>query len=109
MPIWKKWSKFTKENILKLPIERGAYELADKNKNKIDGGGSDSERSGVRGRLLSRLRLNNNPDARYFRVISAPLVRSGIGMEATLNKRHVKRYGEKPKDTKRVPHKYDIS
>jgi len=47
MPIQKKWSKFTRANILKLPNNRGVYELANKDKRIIDTGGSDDSSAGV--------------------------------------------------------------
>jgi len=56
MPVQKRWRRFTRENIEKLPNTRGVYEIAGKNKNIVYRGGSDSELSGVKGRLASYFR-----------------------------------------------------
>ena len=104
MPIRKRWSKFTLETIKKLPIERGSYEIASNNKRVIYIGKSDSELSGVRGRLLSHLRTNRFPTARYFRAVDAPLLVKGSSIEALLGNRYEKKHQRKPKYSKRLPH-----
>ena len=104
MPIRKRWFKFTLENVKKLPIERGAYELASNNKRLIYIGKSDSELSGVRGRLLSHLRTNKYPTATFFRFVDAPLLVKGSSIEALLGNRYDKKHHRKPKYNKRLPH-----
>lgn len=104
MPIRKRWSRFTRENVLKLPDNRGAYELANRDKRIIDTGGSDDFSVGVRGRLLSHLNKNKYPTARYFRCEFASFFKSGIKMEASHGKKFVKKHSRKPRYTKRLPH-----
>lgn len=106
MPIQKRWRKFTLANVKNLSNERGVYELASNNKRIIDIGGSDSPVEGIRGRLLSHLRSNKYPTARYFRVEFAPLLISGISMEALHGRKYVEKHGRKPKDTKALPRKH---
>ena len=103
MPIRKRWSSFTLENVKKLPNERGSYELGSNNKRVIYIGSSDSEVSGIRGRLLTHLRTNKFPTAKYFRVVYAPLLVKGTSIEALLGKRYANKHIKKPKYTKRLP------
>jgi hypothetical protein len=103
--IQKKWTRFTRENVKKLPNWRGAYELANAFKIVIDQGGSDSPISGIRGRLLSHLATGKYPTARYFRVEFVGFLNSGIGLEASHAKRFHDKYGRKPKYTERSPRK----
>ena len=100
--ISKRWTRFTLENVQRLPNRRGAYELANAAKRVIYQGGSDAI-SGVRGRLLSHLRNNEYTAARYFRVEHASLLTSGIGLEASHAAKFQKKHGRKPRYTKRSP------
>ena len=101
MPIQKRWTRFTVENVKKLPNERGAYELANNNKRIVDIGGSDSESTGVRGRLLSHLRTNKYPTARYFRAEFAGILRSGIGIEASHSRKYAEQHRRRPQHQRR--------
>lgn len=103
MPIHKKWSRFTEENVKKLPKETGVYELANKDKRNIDIGGSDGKTTKVRGRLLRHLSSNKYPTAKYFRCKFAGLLDSGIDMEAQESAKFQKKHGRKPRYTKRSP------
>lgn len=67
MPIRKRWTRFTEENVRKLSNDQGAHKLANKDKKIIDLGGSDSFTSDIRGRLMSHLRANKYYTAKYFR------------------------------------------
>jgi hypothetical protein len=104
MPIPKKWSKFTDENVKKLDKQRGTYELANRSKRTIDVGGSDGN-DGVRGRLMSHLRNNKYPTATYFRVQNAGIFDRGIELEASHSHKHQEKHGKKPRYTKRSPRK----
>lgn len=105
MPIKKKWTKFTLDNVKKMPNKRGAYELANATKRIIDQGGSDSPISGVRGRLISHLGENKYPTAKYFRCEFIDLFGSGITLEASHSKKFQEQHGRKPRYTKRSPRK----
>ncbi len=104
MPISKKWSKFNKSKVGELPMVRGVYELANRQKKQIDRGGSDAV-TGVRGRLLQRLGVKKPPTAKYFRYQAASWLDSGIDMEAEHAKRFRKKYRRDPRYTKRSPRK----
>jgi hypothetical protein len=105
MPIPKKWSKFTKDNVKKLDGSRGSYELANKDKRIIDIGGSDCGSGGCRNRLHSHLRGNKYPTAKFFRVHKADIFDSGISLEASHSVKYQRKTGKKPRYTKRSPKK----
>ena len=105
MPIPKKWSKFTKDNVSKLDGSRGSYELANREKRIIDIGGSDCGNGGCRNRLQSHLRENRYPTATYFRVHEANLFDSGISLESSHSAKYQQRTGRKPRYTQRSPKK----
>jgi hypothetical protein len=103
MPVQKRWSRFTRANVERLPNKEGMYELANAQKRIIDIGGSNTR---VKARLMSHLTSNKYPTARYFRceyVDAIFDIDSGVNREA----RHVKHFhqqrGRKPKYTKRSP------
>lgn len=100
MPIPKKWSKITPENIKKIPHKKGAYELGDKKKQIIDIGGSEVS---TRSRILKKIRTIKNPKPRHFRYQSAKTSGSGIKLEAKESDKYIKRAGKKPKHMKRSP------
>lgn len=104
MPIRKKWSEFTPENVSKLSNERGSYELANRQKRIVDIGGSDGK-GGVRSRLQQRLRDGKPPTAKYFRTEEAGLFSSGISSEASHSKKYQEQHGRKPRYTQRSPKK----
>jgi hypothetical protein len=103
MPIAKKWSKLTRDNINKLSDARGTYELANKDKRTIDIGGSDCGNGGCRSRLQSHLRNNKYPTAKYFRVQKADIFTRGIDLEASHSAKFQSQNGRKPRFTKRSP------
>lgn len=108
MPIRKRWTRFTRANVEKLPSNRGIYELGDQYGNVIDIGGSDS-RTGVRGRLITHLINKKYPNATYFRcllAIDGLFSPSGIRMEAEESQKFQKKHGKKPEHTKRSPKPY---
>ena len=104
MPVHKKWSKFTSDNVKKMGKERGAYEIANRDKKTIDIGGSDAK-SGVRGRLMSRLREEKPPTAKYFRTEKADTFTRGIDSEASHSDKYQDKHGKKPRYTQRSPRK----
>lgn len=106
MPIPKRWSRFTKDNIGRTPDEGGAYEIADRNRNIIYQGGS--ERS-IRVRLASHMRSKRCPGATYFRCSESYWIESGIDKEAKHSEKYQNQYGRKPKYTKRSPRTNDFS
>ena len=105
MPIRKRWSRFNLENVLELEDEPGVYGLANRGGRIIDTGGSDSS---VRDRLLSHLRNNKYPTAVYFRCQYAGFFDSGIQMEAIHAEKFRRKYGRKPRYTKRSPRRYSF-
>ena len=107
MPIPKKWSRFTRAKIRKIPGVRGVYELANQQKKQVDRGGSDAS-TGVRGRLLQRLRDKKPPTAKYFRYQAAAWLDSGIDMEAEHADRFRKKHGRDPRYTRRSPRKREL-
>jgi hypothetical protein len=104
VPIPKKWSLFNRENLSKVPEERGAYEIANKDKRIIDVGGSDGK-GGVHSRLTSRLREGKPPTAKYFRYEEVGIFDSGIDSEASHSKKYQQKHGRKPRYTQRSPKK----
>jgi hypothetical protein len=105
MPIPKKWSRFNKENVRKVPKEHGVYEIANSKKAIIDQGGSDAK-TGMRGRLSQRLRVKKPPTGKHFRFQTAGLFQTGIGLEAAHAEKYKKQHhGRKPPHTKRSPKK----
>ena len=67
MPIKKRWTKFTRANVEKIPEDKtGAYEIANKDQ-KIIYIGSSQARTGVRGRLINHIINNRFPSGKYFR------------------------------------------
>ncbi len=104
MPIQKKWSKLTPDNIKKLGNERGAYELANKQKKTIDIGGSDGK-GGIRSRLESRRREGKPPTATHFRAEKAGMFEIGISLEAKHSAKYQEKEGRKPRYTERSPKK----
>ena len=104
MAQWTVWKRYTREVIDKLPNRRGEYEIAARNKKVIANGSSDSEISGVRGRLIDRLIHNQNPTGYFFRCRYADWLTSGLDMEAKTVARHkAKRGDENLKDNTRSP------
>ena len=102
MPIRKRWTRFTPPNVRRIPDEPGAYELGNRDGRIIDNGGSDVS---VRDRLMTHLRTNKYPTARYFRYEIADFFESGIDLEASHGKKFQDKYGRKPRYTKRAPRK----
>jgi len=105
MPIPKKWSRFNRENVSKVPKVPGVYEIANQKKTTIDRGGSDAQ-TGVYGRLSQRLRNKKPPTGKHFRFQTAGLFQTGIGLEATHAEKFRKQHhGRNPRYTKRSPQK----
>lgn len=105
MPIRKRWSGFTLENVLRVRDKPGVYELANRSSRVINTGGSDSS---VSDRLLSHLRTNRYPTAVYFRCEYAGFFESGIQMEAIHSERFQKKHRRKPRYTKRSPRRHPL-
>jgi hypothetical protein len=104
MPIPKKWSRVSKNKINGIPKgERGAYELANREKRTIYQGGSDSSNVGVRSRLKSHIK--RLPTAKYYRYETAGIFDNGISMEASHSKKFQEKHGRKPRYTQRSPRK----
>ena len=104
MPQWTAWKRYTREVINKLPNRRGEYEIASRNKAAIANGSSDSELTGVKGRLMERLIHNRCPTGYFFRCRYADLSTNAIDMEAKTAARHKsQRVGKNLKDNKRSP------
>jgi hypothetical protein len=97
MPIRKKWSKLTDENLAKVSNRAGVYELADKNKKReIDIGKAEK----LNRRLKQKRKLRT--EAKYFRV-QERIFLSAKELEADHSKKFQEKHGRKPKDTKRSP------
>jgi hypothetical protein len=101
---WTDWKRFTREVIAKLPNRRGEYEIATRNKTAIANGSSDSELTGVKGRLMERLIHNRCPTGYWFRCRYANWTEDGVQMEAKTAARHKAKRGDKNlKNNKRSP------
>jgi len=108
MPVAKRWSRFTRDNVNRIPKGIcGIYEIANKNKVIIYRGSSDSQ-LGVKGRLTNHLLNRRFPSAMYFRYASTGFFETGLDMEARHTRRQILKTGKKPKRMKRVPHLRDI-
>ena len=104
MTQWTPWKRYTREVIDRLPNRRGEYEIAARNKVVIANGSSDSERTGVKGRLIERLIHDRCPTGYFFRCRYADWFTDGIDMEAKTAVRHkTKRGGKNLKDNMRSP------
>jgi hypothetical protein len=104
MPLWTRWKRFTREEISKLPIKRGEYEIAARNKIVVANGSSDSDITGVKGRLMERLIHNRCPTGYFFRCRYADFLTDGLSMEAkTAAKHKAKRGGKNLKYNQRSP------
>ena len=105
MAQWTTWKRFTREVITRLPNRRGEYEIAARNKAVVANGSSDSESSGVKGRLMERLIHNRCPTGYFFRCRYADWLTDGLDMEARTAARHKsRRGGDNLKYNKRSPH-----
>ena len=96
MPIKKRWSKLTPDNLGNVPDKPGVYELGNKKKQIIDIGGSDDS-------VKSRLQGKQPPSAKFFRYKAAKPSQSGIKMEAEEGAKFKEQQGGKPKHTRRLP------
>jgi hypothetical protein len=104
MAQWTAWKRYTREVIDRLPNRRGEYEIAARNKIKIANGSSDSELTGVKGRLMERLIHGRNPTGYFFRCRYADWSTNGLDLEARTAARHkTKRGGKNLKYNKRSP------
>jgi hypothetical protein len=104
MPVAKRWTRFTRENIEKLRNKEGVYELANAQKRIIYIGGSNVR---VKTRLMSHLISNKYPTARYFRCEYVDFIfdtDSGINREARHARCFLRQQLRKPKYSKRSPH-----
>jgi len=98
------WRPFNLTTVRRLRIRCGRYELASQNKTVVYHGGTDDERNGVRGRLITHLLNNKFPTAKFFRCEYTTFFdESGIEMEGRASQHFQKRYGRKSKYTKRSP------
>lgn len=109
MAAFSTWKRYNLETVRKLTRRRGMYEIASVNKTIIYRGGTDDEKNGVRGRLISHLLNNKFPTGRFFRTRYADFLGSGIEMEGRAAKKHVARKKSKPKYNKRSPRVDDFS
>ena len=103
MPVFTAWKHFNRSTIEALPNKRGMYEIACVNKTVIYRGGSDSDASGVKGRLINHLIHNKFPTARFFRCRWAGVWESGIELEGKAAAKHEAVHGKKPKYNPRSP------
>jgi hypothetical protein len=100
VPIQKKWSRYSGENLKKLRGTTGAYEVADKNKKPMDIGKGESS-GGVASRI--RAKKKKHPAIRYFRVEEESFLESATEKEARHAAAHLKKYGKRPLINKRSP------
>lgn len=103
MPAYTTWKRYNLETVRRLSRRCGMYEISSQNKTIIYRGGSDDERNGVRGRLITHLLNNKFPTGKFFRCKYADILESGIEIEGLASKRHVQRTKHKPKYNKRSP------
>lgn len=104
MPVEGRWYKFKPENVKLLAKGlRGIYDLGNIQKAIIDTGSSDSPNVGIRSRLLSHLRDNKYPTARYFRYRLAGAFDNPKDMEAYSILRHARKHKHTPKYVKKFP------
>jgi len=102
VPIKKKWSKYSKENLKKLGKTTGGYEVADKNKKHLGTGKSESPNVGVASRIKTKKK--KHPAIQHFRVEEESFFESGGDIE----RRHAAAYrkkhnGKNPPIDKRLP------
>ncbi|MGA9048424.1 MAG: hypothetical protein WB588_05450 [Dehalococcoidia bacterium] len=110
MPAERRWYKFTRENVEKLPKGKiGVYVLANENKKPMRTGSSTSENVGIRGRLISHIIHNTCPEAKYFRFAYANSPQEALNMEANAYNHYIRQNPvEMSKHTKRIPRKREI-
>jgi len=108
MPAWTTWKRFTRAEIEKLPNRRGTYQIAARNKVIVDTGGSDSELSGVKGRLTDRLIHEKCPTGYFFRCRYADFLDSGLDLEGKTTRKLIAKSSKRPKYNKRTPHPFEF-
>jgi len=101
MPIQKKWSRLTKDNLKKLGNIRGAYEVANRNKKTLDIGKGESTNTGVAGRIKTKKKLY--PSIQYFRVEEENIFENGRDIEAKHAKAYQGKYGRRTSKNRRSP------
>ena len=103
MGIRKRWSKFNKTNVSKVPEDEGAYQLG------YSYGGKKTAYIGSSTNLRRRLTQHlSNPDKAkypYFRYIVAEWNESGKELEAELAEEFASKKPAKPKGSKKLPKK----
>jgi len=106
MPIQKRWSRFTFENIRRVPQEEGAYQLANAARAIIYNGSSNN----LRRRLYTHFTQGRLTTARYFRceVCSIFDLESSVDKEARHAERFFATRGRKPRYTKRSPRRHSL-
>lgn len=101
MGIKKRWSRFTQENVNKVPEEPGAYQLGYSYRGKKTSYIGSS--SNLRRRLSDHLRNPDKSKYPYFRYIVAGFFEDPKDLETELVEKYEEAHRQRPKEVKRAP------
>ena len=105
MPISKRWSRFTWDNLDSVPEEAGTYELGYANGNIAYNGSTNN----LRGRLRRHKRTPKmSQNARYFRYELAGFFEDPRDMEAYHSQKYEERRGHLPPKQQRAPRRRSL-
>jgi len=108
MPVENRWYEFNSKQVLALPHDMlGIYFLADKSKVSVYIG--SSEKSSIRSRLISHLRNNRCPKAKYFKYTLSRIFDNPKQMEAQAIFKHARKYKRLPIYIKAFPRLTELS
>jgi len=99
MPIKKRWSEFTWDNLEEVPAEPGVYELGNRD-GEITYTGSSKN---LEERLKTHKRTGDKGRPAYFRYETSGLFESHKEIEARHAERYKEKHGELPPKQQRAP------
>jgi excinuclease UvrABC nuclease subunit len=94
MPIAKKWSRYTKDNIRTIPGVYGAYELSDGSKHVVYIGEGN-----LQDRLLAHFAASSDPTPgiSYFRYVTTGSKQRAVQRQNALLSEFMKKHGRLPR------------
>ena len=99
MPVERRWYKFTRENIEKIPkSEIGVYLLGNKDKTPIRPGSGN-----LRNRLMSHRISNQFPSTRYYKFVYTDSTAEARQMEREAFLKYIRKHPRITRNVKRIP------
>lgn len=102
MPIQKRWSRFSWDNIEGVPDDAGVYELGNSNGEVVYVGKSEN----LRQRLIQHKNDPSKSRSKYFRYELAGLFDSPSDMERRHGEKYQEEHGSLPPKQKRLPRRH---